>query len=93
MHILDDNSSEIEDLDFDSNDYGINNHLINLENEYEFEDMPTFEKEIKINNEDNLLPFYVSKISFCKNYDKDDGNYKINENVDNDILSLSLIHI
>ena len=92
MHILDDNSSEIEDLDFDSNDYGINNHLINLENEYEFEDMPTFEKEIKINNEDNLLPFYVSKISFCKNYDKDDGNYKINENVDNDILSLEKIN-
>ena len=92
MHILDDNSSEIEDLDFDSNDYGINNHLINLENDYEFEDMPTFENETKINNEDNLLPFCVSKISFCKYYDKDDGNYKINENIDTDILSLEKIN-
>ena len=88
MHILDDNSSEIEDLDFDSNEYRINDQLLNIEKEYEFEDMTTYENETKINNDNNLLPFHVSKISFCKYYDKNDGQYKTNENIDTDIISL-----
>ena len=88
MHILDDNSSEIEDLDFDSNEYRINEQLLNIEKEYEFEDMTTYENETKINNDTNLLPFRVSKISFCKYYDKNDGQYKTNENIDTDIISL-----
>jgi len=88
MHILDDNSSEIEDLDFDSNEYRINDQLLNIEKEYEFEDMTTYENETKINNDTNLLPFHVSKISFCKYYDKNDGKYKTNENIDTDIISL-----
>ena len=88
MHILDDNSSEIEDLDFDSNEYRINDQLLNIEREYEFEDMTTYENETKINNDTNLLPFHVSKISFCKYYDKNDGQYKTNENIDTDIISL-----
>ena len=91
FHILDDNSSEIEDLEFD-NEYRINDKLINIENEYEFEDMPTYENETKINNNDNLLPFQVSKISFCKYYDKNDGEYKINETIDTDIISLVKIN-
>ena len=90
FNILDDNSSEIEDLDFDYNDFRINNQLINIENGYEFEDMPTNENETKLNN--NLLPFQVSKISFCKYYDKNDGKYKINENIDTDIISLVQIN-
>ena len=95
MHILDDKSSEIEDLDYMSNDdCDANNHLINLENDYEFEDMPTFENETKINGKGSLLPFCVSKISFCQCYDKEDGNYKIdiNENIDTDIVSLEKIN-
>ena len=95
MHILDDKSSEIEDLDYMSNDdCDANNHLINLENDYEFEDMPTFENETKINGKGSLLPFCVSKISFCQYYDKEDGNYKIdiNENFDTDIVSLEKIN-
>lgn len=83
MHILDDNSSEIEDLDFDSNE-----QLLNIEKEYEFEDMTTYENETKTNNDTNLLPFRVSKISFCKFYDKNDGQYKTNENIDTDMISL-----
>lgn len=88
MHILDDTSSEIEDLDFDSNEYRINDQLLNIEKEYEFEDMTTYENETKINNDINLLPFRVSKISFCKYYDKNDGQYKTNENIDTDVISL-----
>ena len=88
MHILDDNSSEIEDLDFDSSEYRINDQLLNIEKEYEFEEMTTYENETKINNDTNLLPFCVSKISFCKYYDKNDGQYKTNENIDTDIISL-----
>lgn len=88
MHILDDTSSEIEDLDFDSNEYRINDQLLNIEKEYEFEDMTTYENETKINNDTNLLPFRVSKISFCKYYDKNDGQYKTNENIDTDVISL-----
>ena len=88
MHILDDNSSEIEDLDFDSNEYRLNDQLLNIEKEYEFEDMTTYENETKINNDTNLLPFRVSKISFCKYYDKNDGQYKTNEKIDTDIISL-----
>ena len=92
MHILEDNSSEIEDLNFYINDYRINDQFLDIENEYEFEDMPTYENETKIKNENNLLPFHVSKISFCKCYDNKDGQYKTNENIDTDIISLIQIN-
>ena len=90
MHILDDNSSEIEDLDFDNNELEINGRLVNIENECDFEDMPTFENETKINND--LLPFHASKISFCHYYDKNNGQSKTNEKIDNDIISLADIN-
>ena len=79
MHILYDKNSEIENLDFDNNDYRIKGELVKIENEYEFEDMAT-------------LPFHVSKISFSKYYDNKDGKYKINQNIDTDIKSLVKIN-
>ena len=88
MHILEDNSSEIEDLDFDNNNYGINEQLLNIENEYEFENMNTYENEAKNINENNLLPFQESKISFCKYHDRNDRKFKTDGNMDKDILSL-----
>ena len=88
MHILEDNSSEIEDLDFDNNNYGINEQLLNIENEYEFENMNTYENEAKNINEINLLPFQESKISFCKYHDRNDRKFKTDGNMDKDILSL-----
>jgi hypothetical protein len=84
MHILEDNSSEIEDLDFDNN----NEQLLNIENEYEFENMNTYENEAKNINEINLLPFQESKISFCKYHDRNDRKFKTDGNMDKDILSL-----
>ena len=88
MHILEDNSSEIEDLDFDNNNYGINEQLLNIENEYEFENMNIYENEAKNINENNLLPFQESKISFCKYHDRNDRKFKTDGNMDKDILSL-----
>ena len=92
MHILEDNSSEIEDLDFDNNNYGINEQLLNIENEYEFENIATYENETKKINENNLLPFQESKISFCKYYDNNDRIYKTDGNKDKDTLSLIKIN-
>ena len=92
MHILDDSSSEIEDLDFDRKEFHINDRIINIENGYEFEDMTTFENETKINNENKLFPFPESKISFCKYYDKNDVKYKTNENKDTDKITLAEIN-
>ena len=92
MHILEDNSSEIEDLDFDNNNYRINEQLLNIENEYEFENIATYENETKKINENNLLPFQESKISFCKYYDNNDRIYKTDGNKDKDTLSLIKIN-
>ena len=92
MHIFEDNSSEIEDLDFDNNNYRINEQLLNIENEYEFENITTFENEAKNFNENNLLPFQESKISFCKYYDSNDRKYKTDGNMDKDIISLIQIN-
>ena len=91
MHILEDNSSEIEDLDFDNNNYRVNEQLLNIENEYAFEEMAIYEKET-INKDNNLLPFQLSKISFYKYYDTNDRQYKTNENIDKNNISLTDIN-
>lgn len=88
IHILEDNSSEIEDLEFEINDNGINDQFVNIGNEYEFEDMTTYENDSNINKVNKLLPFQESKISFCKYYDKNGTRYITHENIDTDITSL-----
>ena len=95
MHILEDNSSEIEDLYFDNDDYRMNEELLNIENEYEFKDMTNYENESKINKENNLLTFHVSKISFNKKNENKDKQYKTIENINNNsnnIISLKEIN-
>lgn len=94
IHILEDNSNEIEDLEYENNNnMRINGQWIDIENEYEFEDMTTYENETKINNDNNnLIPFHESKISFCHYYDKNHDQYKPYENNDTDITSLVLLN-
>ena len=60
-NIWDDNSSDIYDLNFENNYCLINENFMSIENEYDFEDLPTNGNESKINKiltlEQNLKLF------------------------------------
>ena len=88
IRILDEDN-EISDLEdeFESSEeedeFDEDNELKIIDDEYKFED-----EGIKKRNKNHLIPYHISKISFCKIFD-DNGNYKIKENFENMNIPLS----
>lgn len=88
IRILDEDN-EISDLEdeFESSEEEDNfeedNELKIIDDEYKFED-----EGIKKRNKNHLIPYHISKISFCKIFD-DNGNYKIKEDFENVNIPLS----
>ena len=76
---------EEEGMDGDKFEGGIKD----IEDEYNFEENEK-KKKIKQNNKKNhLLPYHISKISFCKIFDESNGAYTITEKVENKALPLT----
>lgn len=60
-----------------------------IEDEYNFEEIKKKTKIKQKNNNNHLLPYHISKISFCKIFDEANGAYTITEKVENKALPLT----
>ena len=73
LHLFEENS--LYDFTLDNTNYKRNENLINIENEYDFEDLPTNENESKV-NKNKIEPFHASKTLSLK---QKKDNEKINQ--------------
>ena len=67
LYLLEKNLSGFYDLNLNDINYKKNKNLLNIENEYDFEDLPTNENEIK--DKDNKIkrnPFHLNKKSYVE---------------------------